>query len=399
MTQRSYSSLSMATFLFFALFLTTSASAEEWPGWRGLSLEGRTPSPNVPISWSKTHNIRWKTSIPGSGHSSPVVSDDSVYVTTAYASQENGKLRQAMGYLVFILSLGITFSAIRFIVHACRPCNGMRENTARFVSVTTFALILTISILLIHFGDHLCDFRRCNIRSWIGSAVLSTLCLILAAHRLKNRKARIILGGAAVLFGGFVLMWFPSKDHVYRAGIHYLSARIAQIPTIFLLFVGTFLIATSFPGRRNHFQEPARLREKKLSMRSMLMFAFITASMLLALGTAHLVVDLITADVTSQIGDVRYQSVLGWWALFFSGVFFGFCGLIRVLRRTALTKTGLLLNYALTLSAVLFVLAAGLTLLEKLAENSGYLTYHIGSPELKPYTGWLLFSAFVAACV
>jgi outer membrane protein assembly factor BamB len=379
--------------------LPRSASAEEWPGWRGLSLEGRVPSPTVPISWSKTHNIRWKTSLPGSGYSSPVVSNNSVYVTTAYASQESGKRRQAMGYLVFILSLGITFSAIRFIIHSCHQSNDMHENTARLVSVTTFTLILTISILLIHFGEHFCVFRRCNVRSWIGSAVISTLCLILAAHRLKNRKARIILGGAAVLFGGFVLIWFPSKDHVYREGILGLSARVAQIPSIFPVIVGTFLLVTGFSARTKPFQDPAHVREKKIWIPSMLMFGFITASAFVALGTAHLVFQLITPDSTAEVDDVRYQSKLGWWAFLFSGGFFGFCALIRFLRGTALTRIGLVLNLAFISSTALFILTAGLTLLEKLVENSSYLTYHVGTPELRPYTGWLLFGVFVAVCI
>jgi outer membrane protein assembly factor BamB len=35
------------------------------------------------VEWSSTQNIRWKTALPGRGHSSPVLWDDHVFVTTA----------------------------------------------------------------------------------------------------------------------------------------------------------------------------------------------------------------------------------------------------------------------------------------------------------------------------
>ena len=37
----------------------------------------------MPTQWSATSNIKWKTPIPGEGWSSPIVSGDSVFVTTA----------------------------------------------------------------------------------------------------------------------------------------------------------------------------------------------------------------------------------------------------------------------------------------------------------------------------
>jgi len=37
----------------------------------------------LPLKWSDTENIAWKTDIPGEGWSSPVVWDDRVFVTTA----------------------------------------------------------------------------------------------------------------------------------------------------------------------------------------------------------------------------------------------------------------------------------------------------------------------------
>lgn len=54
-----------------------------WPQWRGPSSTGVAPRGNPPIEWSETRNIRWKTPLPGSGHSTPIVWGDYVFVTAA----------------------------------------------------------------------------------------------------------------------------------------------------------------------------------------------------------------------------------------------------------------------------------------------------------------------------
>jgi len=65
------------------LFFTASiASAENWPNWRGPRGDGTSTEANIPTHWSGTENIAWKVPIPGGGHSSPVVWDDRIFVTT-----------------------------------------------------------------------------------------------------------------------------------------------------------------------------------------------------------------------------------------------------------------------------------------------------------------------------
>jgi outer membrane protein assembly factor BamB len=56
--------------------------AENWPGWRGSRGDGISHEQGLPLTWSETENIRWKTPIPGKGHSSPIVWDDRIFVTT-----------------------------------------------------------------------------------------------------------------------------------------------------------------------------------------------------------------------------------------------------------------------------------------------------------------------------
>jgi hypothetical protein len=57
--------------------------AENWPQFRGPRGDGTSLEKGVPIRWSATEGVRWRTAIPGEGHSSPVVWGRALLVTTA----------------------------------------------------------------------------------------------------------------------------------------------------------------------------------------------------------------------------------------------------------------------------------------------------------------------------
>jgi outer membrane protein assembly factor BamB len=65
------------------LSLTTVGSAANWPQWRGPDGSGISTEKNLPAEWSPGKNIKWKTPIAGRGHSSPIVWDKYIFVTTA----------------------------------------------------------------------------------------------------------------------------------------------------------------------------------------------------------------------------------------------------------------------------------------------------------------------------
>ena len=58
-----------------------SASAANWPQWRGPFLNGSTTETGLPATWSTTENIAWVTPLPGPGASTPVVWGGRVFVT------------------------------------------------------------------------------------------------------------------------------------------------------------------------------------------------------------------------------------------------------------------------------------------------------------------------------
>jgi outer membrane protein assembly factor BamB len=75
----------MKTFTLIAgLFLTSAAlHAENWPQFRGPTGQGISAETNLPLKWSSTENVAWKTPIPGQSWSSPIVWADRVFLATA----------------------------------------------------------------------------------------------------------------------------------------------------------------------------------------------------------------------------------------------------------------------------------------------------------------------------
>lgn len=72
-----------------------TAAPLPWPSFRGPDGSGVADGQHPPLTWDvKTGaNVRWKTAIPGLGHSCPIVWGDRVFVTTAVSGDPNPKVR------------------------------------------------------------------------------------------------------------------------------------------------------------------------------------------------------------------------------------------------------------------------------------------------------------------
>lgn len=60
----------------------TSLEAEDWPRFRGPTGQGNSSETAIPLTWSNTENVAWKTPIPGDGWSSPIIYGNHVFVTS-----------------------------------------------------------------------------------------------------------------------------------------------------------------------------------------------------------------------------------------------------------------------------------------------------------------------------
>lgn len=80
-------------------------AADDWPAWRGPTRDGiAVEDSRVPVRWSETERVIWKTPLPGRGHSSPTVVGDRIYLATADVSAQTQRvlcLERGSGRLVW----------------------------------------------------------------------------------------------------------------------------------------------------------------------------------------------------------------------------------------------------------------------------------------------------------
>ena len=73
-----------------AVLLAAPVAAEDWPQFRGPTGQGHSSERGVPVEWSETSNVVWKTRVPGTGWSSPVVAGGKVWLTATEPSKARG---------------------------------------------------------------------------------------------------------------------------------------------------------------------------------------------------------------------------------------------------------------------------------------------------------------------
>ncbi|MDX6611862.1 MAG: hypothetical protein QOD75_1048 [Blastocatellia bacterium] len=76
----------------------TAATAQNWPQFRGPGASGVVEGGTAAIKWDaqKSLNTRWKVTIPGLAHSSPVVWGNKIFVTTAVSSAAKDETRYGL---------------------------------------------------------------------------------------------------------------------------------------------------------------------------------------------------------------------------------------------------------------------------------------------------------------
>jgi outer membrane protein assembly factor BamB len=81
--------------------------AEDWPQFRGPTGQGHATERGLPLEWSESKNIIWKTAVPGLGWSSPAVAGGRVWLTTVVESKERrGRVSASLRALAFDVATG-----------------------------------------------------------------------------------------------------------------------------------------------------------------------------------------------------------------------------------------------------------------------------------------------------
>ena len=81
--------LALAGCLAGAAAAADTAAEQFWPQWRGPLGTGEAPLADPPLTWSETNNVKWKTTLPGEGDSTPIVWGNRVFLLAAIPTGTN----------------------------------------------------------------------------------------------------------------------------------------------------------------------------------------------------------------------------------------------------------------------------------------------------------------------
>ena len=144
----------LALVLIFTVMLCSFLSANQWTRFRGPNGQGHSPAMTLPISWSP-EDYRWATTLPGPGHSSPVIWGDKLFITCCDPKIPSGTI------------LALSTSTGKILWQKTYPLEKARMNTLNSYASTTPAvdkngvyviwptLNKKIVVALDHFGNEI----------------------------------------------------------------------------------------------------------------------------------------------------------------------------------------------------------------------------------------------------
>jgi outer membrane protein assembly factor BamB len=184
-------------FMLATVLLTLPVRAEEnWPEFRGPHGDGHSNATGLPLTWSETENVRWKTPIHGKAWSSPVIWGGQIWLTTA---TEDGK--QLFAVCVDRTSGKILRDLEVFAIEKpqfCIPYNSYASSTP----------VIEEGRVYVHFGAP-------------GTACLDTKTgrTLWARQDLPCNHFRGA-GSSPILFGDLLILTFDGFDFQYVAALN-----------------------------------------------------------------------------------------------------------------------------------------------------------------------------------
>ena len=183
--------------------LRSATAADEWPQFRGPDGQGHAPGANPPTTWSEERNVAWKTALPGSGHSSPVIGGGVVWLT--YALDQGKSLGVAA---VDEKSGKIVRQREVLTTEAVLPVNAKNSHASP-------TAVLDGDRLYVHFGSS-------------GTACVSTAD---AKPLWTNTELKVDHqegpGSSPILWGDLLILHCDGRDRQYIAALDKRTGRLA----------------------------------------------------------------------------------------------------------------------------------------------------------------------------
>lgn len=183
------------------LFLSLLFFSQDWPEFRGPSGQGHSDERGLPLVWSETENVRWKTAIPGRGWSSPAIQGDRIWLTTA---ADEGKSLRA-------ISVDRNTGAILQNVEVFRLKSQGNLNSKNSQASPT--PVLEGDRVYLHFGAY-------------GTACITQSGEIVWKTRLDYDNGQHGPGGSPVIYDNLLIMSCDGQDVQYVVALDKLTGKV-----------------------------------------------------------------------------------------------------------------------------------------------------------------------------
>lgn len=298
-----------------------AAEKHDWRGFRGLERQGVAASGAAPVEWSAERNVKWKTPIPGRGHSSPVVSADRVYLTTAYPSPFVERIRVAVqwagaglaGLLAVVLAVWMVLSL---------ETEQRKPGLRRFLWTYAVGVVGMGAVGLVLFGPSALGFEDRADNAWLGAVLIVIGGLMVAGVVAPAVSGwRLAVAAATACLTVPACLTIPDKDVLFRIGSG--TGMVMWFALATLVFLGAGLATSHFLARRGRRSAPHSSQETASGQGGALwatgVLAGVLATVLLAaLGLQYMAGR--SAAVASFVGNVRFLPTIGWVGLVTVGV-------------------------------------------------------------------------------
>ena len=140
----------LAGIIGFSLLIPLNSSTTcwgDWPQFRGRAGDGHATDGPLPVRWSETENVRWKTPIPGLGWSSHVVHGGHIFLTTAVPQAGDDELQDLQLVCLDLAGGGVSFTTTLFEQRG--PVQMHKKNS--HASPTP---LVSDGRVYVHFGPH-----------------------------------------------------------------------------------------------------------------------------------------------------------------------------------------------------------------------------------------------------
>ena len=223
---------SIVTLALLSTALTSGIALAEalpsWSQWRGPAGQGHAPAAkDLPLAWSESENVAWKTPLEGKGWSSPVLADGRLWLTTAVetplseaekaerlANVENSSSLQVSGPVSLrAVCLDATSGKALHDIELFRQ--SQPDPIHSLNSYASPSPILDGGRLYCHFGTN-------------GTAAVDAATgAILWSHTLQKIKHENGAGGTPVLFGNRLIFDCDGSDQQYIVALDTATGEVA----------------------------------------------------------------------------------------------------------------------------------------------------------------------------